>query len=306
MQVKFKAGNSGIYLGRGLTRNGVNWVDDCGDWQPEGCLVDAAGMPVAATRGLYFYLGAARVTVSDVCQSIHINACIRSVSLCALGEVLDYLDFFRRGYSVSIEFFWDGWVKENFTSEMEAIHRVERMMRFRSAKPSDSVLMEHFEPPSKPVTSQTIQAGFEAWKKSGGSVEHDAMKYLLPKLMVYQRRDSDGQLMALSRGKEAAYNSVLPEWGDGSKAPGFDYEYPSRYYNERMTEAYGRVFNEGEVCFDHIRATMPQANGEPHWVPYQRLLIPLLLADGSRALGCLSHLSQDNMISFLGSARSSQ
>ena len=66
MQVKFKAGNSGVYLGRGLTRNGVYWVDDCGEWQSADGIAGTTGTSANATRGLYFHLGASRVEVSDV------------------------------------------------------------------------------------------------------------------------------------------------------------------------------------------------------------------------------------------------
>jgi len=68
MQVKFKVGNSGVFLGRGQTRNGVNWVDGRGERQPVE-RIWATGASAIVSRGLDFRLSASRVEVSDVNRS---------------------------------------------------------------------------------------------------------------------------------------------------------------------------------------------------------------------------------------------
>jgi len=295
MPRKFRAGNSGFYIGKGTHRVGRYWVDDAGVWKSDDCAKDIP--PWALLK----HLGMVRVDISESQGVFRVVLDVRAACAKAIVEVLDFLDFFRCGRVVDLEFNCDGWVKERWASELEAIFRIEKVMMFQTKKKVDPVMMMSFEDPLMSAASSVIQQGFKAWEECDGNIEHEAIKRFLPRMLIYQRRAKDNQLMALSRGTQAAFNKVLPGWGDGSSAPAFDFEYPSKYYNDRMTEAYDRVLEDGEICFNHIRATMPRPDGEAAWVPYQRLLLPLLLADGSRALGCLSHLSSYNEIPFLES-----
>ena len=301
MFIKFRARDSAIYLGGGPARNGVYWIDDAGDWQPASFLTGAADVFAVASRGLYFHLGAIRVGISDDHRSIHINWSVRNVDHYSLCEVLDYLEFFRRGYRVILEYYCDGWVRERFGSELKAIPAIIEAQKFRKKKVPDSVFIQGVDDLNNQSATTYIQKGLEQWHKGRGLLSSEQISGMLSKLLIYQFREKDGHLMALSSGPDAACQSVFQKgWAEDGGTRLYDYEYPSRHYCSRVTESYHQILEDREIGFDHIRATIPQQDGEQRWVSYQRLLLPLELPDGSRALGCLSEISPVNAIPVFG------
>ncbi len=304
MFIKFRARNSGIYLDRGPTRNGVFWVDDTGGWQLASCLAGAVDMSATASRGLCFHLGAVRVEISNHLGLIHIGWSVRDVDLHALSEVLDYLDFFPRGYRVSLEYYCDGWVHEYCGSENVAIRKIIKCQKFRNTGVSDSVFVRDMDNLSSETATPFIRNGLNEWHKGRGLIKSDQILKLLPNLMIYQYRETDGHLMALSRGAGAACRSIFKnDWKYEIGAQPYDYEYPSQRYSDLITQGYSPVLEQNKIGFDHIRASIPQRDGDPRWVAYQRLLLPLTLQDGSSALACLSEISAENAIPVLGGVR---
>jgi len=303
MLVKFRARNSGIYLGRDRTRNGVYWVDDAGEWQPFSPLAESVVTSEVASRGLFFHMGAVRVEIFELEESIHISWAVRSVNLHTLSEVLDFLDFFRRGYRVILRYYCEGWVQEHYNSEQDAILAIMKSQKFRDRNVSDSVFIRGMDALTTETATPFIQNGLEIWHKGRGAIKSEPIAELLPNLLIYQYRETDGHLMALRSGPAAACRSVFQKgWVDDDGSRPYDYDYPSQRYNELITKSYQRVFDSGEIWFDHIRAIIPRRGEDPHWVSYQRLLFPLLLDDGSQALGCLSDISPENAIPVLGGA----
>jgi hypothetical protein len=301
MFIKFRARNSGIYLGHGSPRTGVYWVDDQCGWQPVNVMAGAVDMSSNTSRGFYFHLGSVRVEISDHIRTIHISWSVRDVNLHALSEVLDFLDFVRRGYAVTLRYFCEGWAEEQCRSEAKAIRAVLKSQKFRKKKVRDSVFVRDMDNLEGKNATSFIKEGLERWHNGRGAVKSEPIAEMMSKFLIYQKREKDGHLMALSSGTDAACHSVFEDgWDKGSAARPYDYAYPSRRYNKLVTESYERILEGGDMWFDHIRAIIPRQGKDPLWVPYQRLLLPLTLPDGSRALGCLCDISPENAIPVLG------
>lgn len=60
----------------------------------------------------------------------------------------------------------------------------------------------------------------------------------------------------------------------------------SQYHADRVTLGIAEVMKTREPLFEHIRARMHIENEEPFWVPYERLLTPYILRDGSPIVVC--------------------
>jgi len=274
-------------------RDGVYWVDDAGEWQPVSSTMRTDSRLSASSRTRFFQWGAVRVEISDFDRLISISWSVRAVNGCALSEVLDYLDFFRRGYQVALEYYCDGWLRERCVSTAVAIAAINKSQVYRGHRLRDSVFIRSAVlDDDDATTTSDIRQGLNDWQKSRGDIRHEALTSWVPKLLIYQYRDTDGRLMALSRGLDAACHTVLqPGWGAGANARKFDFDYPSKYFNERVTEAYKSVWHSQTPKIEQLCAIIPRPYGQSEWLPYQRLLVPLTLDNGAQALGCFTDVS---------------
>ena len=117
--------------------------------------------------------------------------------------------------------------------------------------------------------------------------------------MVF-RPAEDGQLTFVYVGKESPAARVYgSEWAAASEGHEHDGHSPDRDYSSRVCRPYTAVLESGEPRLDHIRALIHRHVGEPLWAPYQRLLAPCKLRDGSPVLVCLSDLTQQIAIPFM-------
>jgi hypothetical protein len=63
-------------------------------------------------------------------------------------------------------------------------------------------------------------------------------------------------------------------------------------YDEAVSRAYPQVTRSGEPHYDHIYAAMASARGDVVWVPYQRVVLPLVQGRGRKGVRVVTELAE--------------
>lgn len=63
-------------------------------------------------------------------------------------------------------------------------------------------------------------------------------------------------------------------------------------YDEAVSRAYPAVMRSGEPHYDHIYAAMASARGDVVWVPYQRVVLPLLKGRSRKGVRVVTELAE--------------
>lgn len=63
-------------------------------------------------------------------------------------------------------------------------------------------------------------------------------------------------------------------------------------YDEAVSRAYPQVTRSGEPHYDHIYAAMASARGDVVWVPYQRVVLPLIQGRGRKGVRVVTELAE--------------
>ena len=63
-------------------------------------------------------------------------------------------------------------------------------------------------------------------------------------------------------------------------------------YDEAVSRAYPQVARSGEPHYDHIYAAMASARGDVVWVPYQRVVLPLIQGRGRKGVRVVTELAE--------------
>lgn len=63
-------------------------------------------------------------------------------------------------------------------------------------------------------------------------------------------------------------------------------------YDVAVSRAYPQVARGGEPSYDHVYAAMTSARGDVVWVPYQRVVLPLNLGRGRKAVRVVTELAK--------------
>jgi len=293
---------------RAADPRGIWWVDDLGSWNP----ADPKGTEPwsrPSIRGTlehsliaYSLLGMVKLLVRP--SRVAIKWDLRRVAPESLESVLDYLDDQRAGRKVSLIFFYEGWNAEVWDNEDAAVRRIRQVSAYRDVWLSDHVWVRPTALDRLPRATALLQAGFKTWERSGGRLDlsrHPGWRDIVARLLIYRPGPRDEGLMLVEAGAQADCLKVFdPRWKASARNRAYDYEYPSRRYSDRVAPAYARALETEEPWLDHVRALIPRGEREPAWAPYQRLVLPVRLADGAPAIACLCNLTQDVDIPFLG------
>ncbi|MCA3560576.1 MAG: hypothetical protein IOC82_06045 [Aestuariivirga sp.] len=63
-------------------------------------------------------------------------------------------------------------------------------------------------------------------------------------------------------------------------------------YDEAVSQAYPKVTRTGEPHYDHIYAAMASARGDVVWVPYQRVVLPLVQGRNKKGVRVVTELAE--------------
>jgi hypothetical protein len=63
-------------------------------------------------------------------------------------------------------------------------------------------------------------------------------------------------------------------------------------YDQAVSRIYPQVSRSGEPHYDHIYAAMASANGDVVWVPYQRVVLPLIMGRNRKAVRIVTELAK--------------
>ena len=63
-------------------------------------------------------------------------------------------------------------------------------------------------------------------------------------------------------------------------------------YDEAVSRAYPQVTRTGEPHHDHIYAAMASARGDVVWVPYQRVVLPLVQGRNRKSVRVVTELAE--------------
>jgi hypothetical protein len=149
------------------------------------------------------------------------------------------------------------------------------------------------------IGTKTIKTGYAAWMASGFDVNHPQIQALMPLMSVFREQKYGwvcthvGEISAYARcfGKDWAMSAtgVLQ-----SEAP------TGRDYQLFVSHPYKRVLATGSCRIDHQYLKLKDGHRWPlnFGGTYQRLLMPLLLPDGSPVLASLAIIT--NEVEFAG------
>jgi len=132
-----------------------------------------------------------------------------------------------------------------------------------------------------------ICRAWRAWRYSGNYLENTAMTALRPWRLVYRKTD-DGWIL-IEVGEKSSYATWLGEKWSKSTIGRLSREDPTGLlYDKAVTSAYEDVYQWGVPRFDHTQACIPRhGDVDFQWVSYQRLILPVKLADGDDVIAVI-------------------
>ena len=293
-------------VGQNGGRHGIWWVDDLGSWNRVDPKSDDNhkkrpfdGSP-EHSKVAFAWLGLVKLQIRPTRVTVKWN--VRKVSPESLGSALDFLATQPATRQVRLSFFFDGWNVENYASPAAAIARIRQTDRYREVVLFPGIHLRRQDLGAIGRAAPLIQDCFAAWDRTGGEVDpeqDERWARLMPHLLVCRPRAKDGRLIFASIGDQADCNKVYSKaWLKTATNRPYDFPHPGDF-SDRTAEAYPAVLASGEPRFDHVRSLVPRISRDPIWAPYQRLLLPVRLADGSPAVVNAGKLTQDIDIPFL-------
>ncbi len=226
----------------------------------------------------------------------------------AIESMVEFLEIDKQPRRIVLDFFYGGWVTETFYVPSVAVARIRQTTSFRAVELIDTIFVQEQQFDSIQDSSDVIKRGYEYFEKTGHLFDvgdEQAFKTLYSKALVYAEGESEEFFLRLHVGHNAAiarvtqtslpYSSIVSS-GVVSR--------PSGRYGKMVSAAYNGVLQKREPRLHHVRALFRRDDSEPFWVPYQRLLYPSELSDGTPVFICLSDITENVNIPFLQPNRS--
>lgn len=286
--------------------HGIWWVDDLGSWnhvnpkspnQHQRRPFD--GTP-EHSRFAFAVLGLVKIQVRPSRIAVKWN--VRKVAPESLGAALEFLKSQAPNRQVRLSFYCDGWNVEDHADPAAAVSRIEQTCGYRKVPLLNGVHLRIQDLSAVAKAAPFIRTCFDVWQKTDGSLNpdrDDAWNSLLPHLLLCKLRKDDQRLVFAGIGMKADCHKVYsPGWLRSATNQPYDYRHPGEF-SDRTAESYPEVLESGEPRLDHVRSLVPREAREPVWAPYQRLLLPVKLRDGTPAVISAGKLTQNIDIPFL-------
>ena len=146
-----------------------------------------------------------------------------------------------------------------------------------------------------------MRHALQAWGASCASIEHEAMQDIRPYLVLF-RKGQNGWVF-VDIGNESAYAKWFGwAWSKSAIGKLNSEDNVGDDYNEFVSGAYARIYNEGGVRLDDIYAYLPKEGEDPAPVTFQRLLLGCSFPDGTSGLIVLAAVTGQVEIEALNPA----
>lgn len=143
-----------------------------------------------------------------------------------------------------------------------------------------------------------LKKAFVAWGTAETQIEHEAMREIRPYSVLYRK----GPLgwVYVHVGEKSAY----AKWFGEAMAKSvigklITDDNVSDDYDEFMAGSYSRIYDEGGVRFDHIKAHLPREDGTLEPGTFQRLLLGGVFPDGTPGLIIIAAITEQVEIDAL-------
>ncbi len=283
------------------------WIDDMGKWRAAelpGTAAESAvpiGPDLREQQTAYRQLGLIKASLTPT--TITFRWDIWHAAPEAVDSMIEFLEVDKQPRRIVLDFFFGGWATETFYVAGDAVARIRQADLYRSVELIDTVFVEEQDLESVGTSSEVIRRGFEYFERAGHLFEiadEKTFKSLYSKALVYTTAETDAGFLRLHVGENAAFARVTNARPTQLAKPKSGVEFhPCDRYSKQISAAYSEVLNKREPRLHHVRALFRKEGQDPMWVPYQRLLLPSTLSDGTPVFVCLSDITEDVSIPFL-------
>jgi len=267
---------------------GAWWVDDVGAFH----LADALDESFDAL--FLRHLGQVGLVVTPAGINIRWDTAFTAPE--ALAGVINRLLECRTEIPVSLDFCYQGWVRDMGLSPSQAINRILKVQEARNIKVLYPTRIEEHSLSEIATSSSRIRRGFQHWERSGGQFDklsNDILADLLPKVSIYQSDESEENVVFSWIGQNTLALQVYGhEWAQAALGQPFNETQGTeqKNYVDRTSAAYIDVWETGEPRYQFVCTQLFCDGIEVEWLHYARLLTRVALHGGRPGLVCLSDL----------------
>lgn len=136
-----------------------------------------------------------------------------------------------------------------------------------------------------------VRSAFVAWGNAETRIEHEAMQAIRPYSVIYRKGPVGWVFVDI--GTESAYAKWFGwAWSKSAIGKLMNEDNVGDEFNEFISGAYSRIYDEGGVRLDHLFAHLPKDGGDPLPVTFQRLLLGCVFPDGTPGLAVLAVITE--------------
>lgn len=143
-----------------------------------------------------------------------------------------------------------------------------------------------------------VRKALTAWGRAETQIEHKAMEAIRPYSVIYRKGPAGWVFVDV--GPESAYAKWFGwAWSKSAIGKLMDEDNVGDEFNEFISGAYSRIYEEGGVRLDHLFAHLPKDGGDTLPVTFQRLLLGCIFPDGTPGLCVLAVITNQVEIDAL-------
>jgi len=172
-----------------------------------------------------------------------------------------------------LQYYSAGWFNERYEHAREAAGRIRHLIHKSDVQLSQTVYICS-EPQNRADMPELLKQALRDGA-AGEDVSVDCIQ------------DPASQRFRVAR--VGQYSTIAKLWGVSPVS------YPcltGHSYDIAVSRAYPQVARSGEPHYDHVYAAMTSARGDVVWVPYQRVVLPLSLGRGRKAVRIVTELAK--------------
>ncbi len=143
-----------------------------------------------------------------------------------------------------------------------------------------------------------VRKALVAWGNAETQIEHEAMEAIRPYSVIYRKGPVGWVFVDI--GTESAYAKWFGwTWSKSAIGKLMNEDNVGDEFNEFISGAYSRIYDEGGVRLDHLFAHLPKDGGDSEPVTFQRLLLGCVFPDGTPGLAVLAVITDQVEIDAL-------
>jgi hypothetical protein len=235
-------------------------------------------------------------------QGARLSWDVAAVERVTLDAVADRVGRGAHGAPISLNFWYGGWAREQYSDPREAVRRMLELDEFRNDPPNVMIASAEHRIQNLATAKPLLREAHARWRESvDRRLEafdgpfHPMSRFAL----VFSESAASGGFQYRSVGRRAHIVSYLGrDWareviGKPSTRGHADVEFETV-----ISEPYFETLRTEEPHYGHVRAVFEVHGREREWVSYQRLILPFVAANGARAIAIMVAPDQDVSIPF--------